>query len=70
MVDMKTTTLAAELNALVAAKPSTVASFAARRSARILELQGLLAAVQPEATPDHPTETLLRATRGGDKFGR
>ena len=59
-----------ELNALRSAKPSAVAVFAARRSDRIAELEGLLSGLQSEATVNRKVEAALRSARGGDKIGR
>jgi hypothetical protein len=61
----------AELARLRAAAPTRIADFAARRAARIVELEAALPHA-PDAAPmaDPKVEAALRFAGGGDQFDR
>lgn len=59
-----------ELTRLRRATPTKIESFAARRSARIVELETVIAAMPEDPPPPNPElESLLRRSGGGDRFG-
>ena len=62
----------AELNALRAAKPTTIAAFATKRAERAAELEAMLAAlpVETATTTEPQLDKLLARYEGGDQFDR
>jgi len=70
---MTRTAATAELTRLQNLTPTTIASFAQSRAARISELTTLIETLPADTDPevkDERVENLLSRVQGGDRFGR